>query len=76
MTSLKERVVLLAEIFRLARQVAPNMGLNESSLRPLPVETIKHWLECGYSWCDQAHRACTVTQRNGTPGYPILWPGA
>ncbi|KAM9724886.1 paired immunoglobulin-like type 2 receptor beta isoform 2-T2 [Dama dama] len=40
---LKERVVLLAEIFRLARQVAPNsVELNESSLRPLPVETIKN----------------------------------
>ncbi|KAM9730503.1 uncharacterized protein ACBT57_015623 [Dama dama] len=40
---LKERVMLLAEIFRLARQVAPNsVELNESSLRPLPVETIKN----------------------------------
>ncbi|XP_043780721.1 uncharacterized protein LOC122708577 [Cervus elaphus] len=40
--SLKERVVLLAEIFQLARQVAPNVGLDESSLRPLPIETIKN----------------------------------
>lgn len=38
---LKERVVLLAEIFWLVRQVAPSVGLDKSSLRPLPVETIK-----------------------------------